>query len=113
MNRCTNALKKSNFWIQEFLNDIEDASLYSVSSNMSLETKIWEQMEAASLISFGSDGFKKALFVIKNLSKEHVDPTAQTCSEVPECVEMVRKIILQLTMIKWGILGLGDASPGK
>ena len=32
--------------------------------------------------------------------------------QVPGCQKTVRKVILQLTMIQWGILGLGDASAG-
>ena len=32
--------------------------------------------------------------------------------QVPGCQKIVRKVILQLTMIQWGILGLGDASAG-
>ena len=32
--------------------------------------------------------------------------------QVTGCQKIVRKVILQLTMIQWGILGLGDASAG-
>ena len=32
--------------------------------------------------------------------------------QVPGCQKIVRKVILQLMMIQWGILGLGDASAG-
>ena len=32
--------------------------------------------------------------------------------QVPGCQKIVRKVILQLMMIEWGILGLGDASAG-
>jgi hypothetical protein len=38
--------------------------------------------------------------------------TSILCSEVPGCQEKVRRIILQLLMMEWGILELGDLAAG-
>ena len=109
--RCTNRLIRSKLWISEHLHSIEKFSLHNINSTIPTDARIWEQMEDATVDPFHSDGFEKAILFIKNSSNTIMSPTL-TCVKVPGCQNVARKIILQLVMIEWGILGLGDASAG-
>ena len=79
---------------------------------MPLEIQIGQVLDASYLlIPLGKgNNLETALNFVKNkaaLMKADID-----CFLLPGCPEKARKIIIQLIMIEWGILGLGSSTPG-
>ena len=59
-----------------------------------------------------SKGLDLAIDFLKN-SVANLTSTNVACSQQPGCLEITRKLVLQLKMLEWGILGLGDGLAGS
>jgi len=78
---------------------------------MPIEAKIGHlTINEATKKYYNSHGLETALQNIKLMSESST--TSIFCSEIPGCQEKVRRIILQLLMMEWGILELGDLAAG-
>ena len=108
-NKCTQQLINRS-WLEGVFADVEKFAASQHNSTMSAEIQIGEVLEEAYKTPFGSNGLNLAIAYIKDHS---ASPSSDNpCSLLPGCPETVRKTLLQLMMINWGILGLADASAG-
>jgi hypothetical protein len=111
--KCTEQLKVSILWLGEAFEDIENAVAGNMNSAMPIEAQIGQLGKMT--ISIGmkqtkTNGIERAIQNIKHMSESIA--TSNVCSEIPGCQEKVRRTILQLLMMEWGIMGLGDFSAG-
>ena len=111
--RCTEQLKVSVSWLGEAFEDIENFAAGNMNSTMPIEAQIAQLGKMT--ISIGmkqtkTNGIETAIQNIKHMSESIT--TSKVCSEIPGCQEKVRRTILQLLMMEWGIMGLGDLAAG-
>merc|ERR1712051_91009 len=98
-------------WLGEAFKDIENFAAGNINSTMAIEAKIGHlTINEATKKYYNSHGLETALHHIKHMSESTT--TSILCSEIPGCQEKVRRIILQLLMMEWGILELGDLAAG-
>ena len=106
--RCTEELTESIPWLGEAFKDLENFAAGNMNSTMPIEAKIGHLTMGRKY--YKSHGLETALQNIKDMSESTT--TSILCSEIPGCQEKVRRIILQLLMMEWGILELGDLGAG-
>ena len=110
--RCTEELTESIPWLGEAFKDIESFAAGNMNSTMPIEAKIGHlAINEATKKYYNSHGLETALQSIKHMSESST--TSILCSEIPGCQEKVRRMILQLLMMEWGILELGDLAAGR
>jgi hypothetical protein len=110
--RCTEQLKSTS-WLGAAFEDIENFVAGNMNSSMPIEAQIGQLGKMT--ISIGmkqtkTNGIETAIQNIKHMSDSIT--TSKVCSEIPGCQEKVRRTILQLLMMEWGIMGLGDVAAG-
>ena len=110
--RCTEQLKSIS-WLGEAFEDIEKFAADNMNSEMPIEAQIGQLGKMT--VSIGmkqtkTNGIETAIQNIKHMSESIT--TSKVCSEIPGCQEKVRRTILQLLMMEWGIMGLGDLAAG-
>ena len=110
--RCTEQLKSIS-WLGAAFEDIENFAAGNMNSSMPIEAQIGQLGKMT--ISIGmkqtkTNGIETAIQNIKHMSESIT--TSKVCSEIPGCQEKVRRTILQLLMMEWGIMGLGDLAAG-
>ena len=109
--KCTEELGESIPWIGENLKIIEEFAATNMNSTMTFESQIEQwMMDHVSLTHRGSHGLEIAIHFIKEKLISESSPA--TCFQLSGCQENVRKIILQLILIEWGVLGLGESAAG-
>ena len=109
--RCTEQLIESISWLGEAFEDIERFAAGNMNSTMPIEAQIGHlTINPNDKKYYDSHGLETALVNIKHMSESTT--TSILCSEIPGCQEKVRRIILQLLMMEWGILELGDLGAG-
>ena len=111
--RCNEQLIASISWLGGALEDIENFAAGNMNSSMPIEAQIGQLGKMT--ISIGmrqtkTNGIETAIQNIKHMSESIA--TSKVCSEIPGCQEKVRRTILQLLMMEWGIMGLGDLAAG-
>ena len=106
--RCTEELTESIPWLGEAFKDIENFAAGNMNSTMPIEAKIGHLTMGRKY--YKSHGLEAALQNIKDMAESSA--TSILCSEIPGCQEKVRRTILQLLMMEWGILELGDLAAG-
>ena len=109
-DRCTDQLIASILWLGEALEDIGKFVAGNMNSAMPIEAQIGHLTVSNDRKQSKFNGLETAIQNIKHIS-ESITTTA-LCSEIPGCQEKVRHTILQLLMIEWGILQLGDLAAG-
>ena len=107
---CNEELRASTPWIRDILSDIETLSSNYMNSTMPLQTQIDQLMGDIDRSPFGSDALETAIHFIKKSSA--LVPESISCSQISGCQEMARKIVLQLKLFEWEVLGLGDSTAG-
>jgi hypothetical protein len=105
--RCTEQLKSISR-LGDTFEDIEKFAAGNMNSAMPIEAQI-------SHLTINSkdrkyQGLETALRKLKAMSESIT--TAIACSEIPGCQEKVRRTILQLLMMEWGIFELGHLAAG-
>ena len=109
--RCTEQLNASISWLGEAFEDIENLVAGNINSTMPIEAKIGNlTINPNDKKYYESHGLETALQKLKVMSESITTSTA--CSEIPGCQEKARRTILQLLMMEWGILELGDLAAG-
>ena len=109
--RCTEQLHASISWLGEAFDDIENFAAGNMNSTMPIEAQIGHlTINPNDRKNYESHGLETALRKLKAMSESITTSTA--CSEIPGCQEKVRRTILQLLMMQWGILELGDLAAG-
>ena len=109
--RCTEQLKASISWLGEAFEDIEKFVAGNMNSKMPIEAQIGHlAINPNDRKYYESHGLETPLRKIKDMSESIT--TSTTCSEIPGCQEKARRTILQLLMMEWGILELGDLAAG-
>ena len=109
--RCTEQLIASISWLGEAFEDIEKFAAGNINSTMPIEAQIGHlTINQNDKKYYESHGLETALRKLKDMSESITTSTA--CSEIPGCQEKARRTILQLLMMQWGILELGDLAAG-
>ena len=109
--RCTKQLIASISWLGEAFEDIEKFVAGNLNSTMPIEAQIGHlTINPNDRKYYESHGLETVIQNIKQMSESIT--TTTICSEIPGCQEKVRRTILQLLMMEWGILELGDLSAG-
>ena len=76
---------------------------------MSIQAQISQLMEDVVLNPYMNDGLEVAIAFIKDESSKS---SFIECSEPRGCLEMTRKIVVQLKMIEWRMFGIGQSTAG-
>ena len=107
--RCTRELSKPLPWMFGLDNHIERFCAQNMNSTISPQAQLGLLLENVTLHSQGSNALGLALSFLEKT------PTAYPveCSQLVGCKDCERKVIIQLMLMEMGILGLGDATPGK
>ena len=109
--RCTEQLIASIPWLGEAFEDIENFAAGNMNSTMPIEAKIGHlTINPNDRKKYESHGLETPLLKLKAMSESITTSTA--CAEIPGCQEKVRRTILQLLMMQWGILEIGDMAAG-
>ena len=109
-DRCTDQLIASILWLGASLEDIRKFVAGNMNSEMPIEAQIGHLAVGNDRKQSKFNGLETAIQNIKHIS-EYITTTA-LCSEIPGCQEKVRSTILQLLMMEWGILELGELAAG-
>ena len=106
---CTTEISASNRRIKSMLSKIP---VFAQSNNLtiSLQAEITQLMEDVALNPHYNDGIEVAIAYMKRKIAK-LSPVV-TCSKVQGCLESTRKIVVQLKMIEWRLLGIGEATAG-
>ena len=109
--RCTEQLIESISWLGEGFEDIERFVAGNMNSSMPIEAQIGHlTINPNDKKYYESHGLETPLRKLRTISESITTSTA--CSEIPGCQEKARRMILQLLMMEWGILELGDLAAG-
>jgi hypothetical protein len=109
--RCTEQLITSISWLGEAFEYIENFAAGNMNSPMPIEAQIGHlTINPNDKKYYESHGLETVIQNIKDMSESST--TTIICSEIPGCQEKVRRTILQLLMMEWGILELGDLAAG-
>ena len=109
--RCTEQLISSISWLGETFEDIENFAVGNLNSSMSIQAQIGHlTINPNDRKYYESHGLETPLQKLKEMSESIT--TSTTCSEIPGCQEKARRIILQILMMEWGILELGELAAG-
>ena len=106
---CTTEISASNRRIKYIVSKLP---VFAQSNNLTinLQAEITQLMEDVELNPYYNDGIEVAIAYIKRKIAK-LSPVV-TCSKVRGCLESTRKIVVQLKMIEWRLLGIGEATAG-
>ena len=107
---CTSQISFSNARIHGSMSDIEIFASIHQYSNMTIQAQLGQLMEDVELNPFSSVALEKAINYIKKESSSFTSESS--CLQQSHCRQVIRKIILQLKMIEWGLFGLGESTAG-
>jgi hypothetical protein len=109
--RCTEQLNTSISWLGEAFEDIQNFVAGNMNSAMPIEAQIGHlTVNPNDRKYYESHGLETALRKLKAMSESIT--TSTPCSKITGCQEKARRTILQLLMMQWGILELGDLAAG-